>query len=52
MVVIVLVLLSLAAAVFMMLTDTRKNDNFRALEKAAADPAEPPAAVTDPAKAD
>lgn len=51
MVVIVLILLSLAVAVFIMLTDTRKNDNFRALEK-AADPAEPPTAMTDPAKAD
>lgn len=52
MVVIVLILLSLAVAVFIMLTDTRKNDNFRALEKSAGEPAEPPAAITDPAKTD
>jgi hypothetical protein len=52
MVVIVLVLLSLGVAVFIMLTDTRKNDNFRALEKSAGEPADPPAAIADPAKAE
>jgi type II secretory pathway pseudopilin PulG len=33
MVVIILILLSLGAGAFMMLTDTRKNDNFKALEQ-------------------
>ncbi len=34
MVVIILILLSLGVALFIMLSDTRKNDNFKALEKA------------------
>ncbi|WP_439546632.1 hypothetical protein [Sandarakinorhabdus sp.] len=38
MVVIALVLLSLGVAVFIMLTDTRKNDNFAQLDKAATPP--------------
>lgn len=42
MVVIVLILLSLAVAVFIMLTDTRKNDTFAKLDKAAAPPPEEP----------
>ncbi|MEI6485600.1 MAG: hypothetical protein WCO11_04965 [Sphingomonadales bacterium] len=36
MVVIALILLSLAVVMFMILTDTRKNDNFKALERRAA----------------
>lgn len=41
MVVIFLILLSLAVAVFVMLTDTRKNNKFAELEKAAQPPEEP-----------
>lgn len=37
MVVIVLILLSLGVALFIMLSDTRRNNNFATLEKAAGD---------------
>lgn len=42
MIVIVLILLSLAVVVFIMWSDTRKNDNFAELEKSAAPPPEEP----------
>lgn len=38
MVVIVLILLSLGVAMFIMLSDTRKNDNFQRLERAGDAP--------------
>jgi hypothetical protein len=37
MVVIVLILLSLGVALFIMLSDTRRNNNFAKLEKASGD---------------
>lgn len=45
MVVIILILASLAVAGFIMLSDTKKNDNFAALEKKASEtpPDEPQA---------
>lgn len=42
MVVIILILLSLAVAGFIMLSDTRKNDRFADLDKAARTPPSPP----------
>lgn len=42
MVVIGLVVLALCVAVFIMLTDTRKNDNFAALDKSAPPPPDEP----------
>jgi hypothetical protein len=52
MVVVILILLSLAVAGFIMLSDTRKNDNFERLEQrdaASPEPAEP-AAGQSPAR--
>jgi hypothetical protein len=37
MVVLILILLSLGVAGFIMLSDTRKNDNFKTLEQAGGD---------------
>jgi hypothetical protein len=42
MVVIILILLSLGVAGFIMLSDTRKNDRFADLDKAAAPPPDEP----------
>lgn len=42
MVVIILILASLGVAGFIMMSDTRKNDNFAELERKAGEPPEPP----------
>ncbi|WP_353216425.1 hypothetical protein [Sandarakinorhabdus sp.] len=42
MIVIALVVLALVVAVFIMLTDTRKNNNFAALSKTDVPPADDP----------
>lgn len=46
MVVVILILLSLGVAGFIMLTDTKKNDNFKRLEQRGAAPPDP---AIDPA---
>lgn len=38
MIVIILILASLGVALFIMWSDTRKNDNFKQLDRAAAEP--------------
>ncbi|MBU6165354.1 MAG: hypothetical protein KGQ52_04395 [Alphaproteobacteria bacterium] len=49
MVVIALILLSLAVALFIMLSDTRRNDNFQWLEREAGRREPPADPVVDPA---
>lgn len=46
MVVVILILLSLAVAGFIMLSDTKKNDNFERLERRGEAPPDP---IIDPA---